>query len=86
MATLSVSSAIRSSARTKAIEDARAMQQTVIESCKKAGRDPPKYILLELIGKGSFGRVYKGYVHPNGFNDIDTFGRSLTFLWILGRM
>jgi len=24
-----------------------------------AGRDPPPYLLSELIGKGSFGRVYK---------------------------
>jgi len=60
MDTLQVSSAFRSSTKTKAEEDARAMQKSVIETCKKAGRDPPKYVLMELIGKGSFGRVYKG--------------------------
>ena len=60
MDTLQVSSALRSSTKTKAEEDARAMQKSVIEGCKKAGRDPPKYVLMELIGKGSFGRVYKG--------------------------
>jgi hypothetical protein len=60
MDTLQVSSALRSSTKTKAEEDARAMQKSVIESCTKSGRDPPKYVLMELIGKGSFGRVYKG--------------------------
>ena len=60
MDTLQASSALRSSTKTKAEEDARAMQKSVIETCKKAGRDPPKYVLMELIGKGSFGRVYKG--------------------------
>jgi hypothetical protein len=47
------------SVRTKAVEDARQMQTSVMEAAKKAGRDPPKYALLELTGKGSFGRVYK---------------------------
>ncbi|KAH8602558.1 hypothetical protein B0O99DRAFT_2319 [Bisporella sp. PMI_857] len=48
------------SIKTKAVEDAKKMQTTVLEICKKAGKDPPKYVLKELIGKGSFGRVYKG--------------------------
>jgi hypothetical protein len=60
METLQVSSAFRSSTKTKAVEDAEVMQKSVIESCNKAGRVPPKYRLMELIGKGSFGRVYKG--------------------------
>ena len=49
-----------SSVKTKAVEDARQMQAKVIEVASKAGKAPPKYALLELIGKGSFGRVYKG--------------------------
>lgn len=43
----------------KAIEDAKKMQVIVEEECQKAGQDPPAYLLQELIGKGSFGRVYK---------------------------
>jgi serine/threonine protein kinase len=43
----------------KAIEDARKMQKKVAEECNKIGKDIPKYQLSELIGKGSFGRVYK---------------------------
>ncbi|KAH8737428.1 kinase-like domain-containing protein [Ilyonectria robusta] len=43
----------------KAIEDAKKMQKVVAEQCSKAGKDTPQYHLSELIGKGSFGRVYK---------------------------
>lgn len=43
----------------KAVEEARKVQVSVTKECIEAGRDPPSYILSELIGKGSFGRVYK---------------------------
>jgi hypothetical protein len=51
--------AVRTEAKTKAVEDARKMQ-AYVEECKKSGKDPPPFGLEELIGKGSFGRVYKG--------------------------
>ncbi|KAI4598448.1 hypothetical protein KJ359_002858 [Pestalotiopsis sp. 9143b] len=43
----------------KAEEDARKMQLAVQEECAKSGKPAPDYELRELIGKGSFGRVYK---------------------------
>ena len=57
---LQVRSTELSTVKTKAIEDARHMQARVIEECTKTGKDPPPYGLVELIGKGSFGRVYMG--------------------------
>jgi len=49
--------------RGKAFEDAKKMQAVVEEECRKAGRPVPGYDLTELIGKGSFGRVYKAIDH-----------------------
>lgn len=49
-----------SSVKARALEDAQQMQLSIDDSAKKAGKVPPKYVLTELIGKGSFGRVYKG--------------------------
>jgi len=48
-----------SSTRQKAIEDARKVQASIEDECLSSGKDPPPYTLLELIGKGTFGRVYK---------------------------
>ncbi|KAK4197879.1 putative serine/threonine-protein kinase [Triangularia verruculosa] len=45
--------------RQKAMEDAKKMQASVQDECVKAGKEVPPYLLQELIGKGSFGRVYK---------------------------
>ena len=59
MATLQVRDPDFSVTKQKALEDARLMQDSVNEQCSSSGQDPPPYALTELIGKGSFGRVYK---------------------------
>ena len=48
-----------SAAKQKAIEEARTVQASVAKECADAGKEPPPYDLSELIGKGSFGRVYR---------------------------
>lgn len=48
-----------SATKQKAVDDASKMQKRVIEDCNKSGKEVPPYQLTELIGKGSFGRVYK---------------------------
>ncbi|KAK5989952.1 Serine/threonine-protein kinase nak1 [Cladobotryum mycophilum] len=48
-----------SESKQKAIEDARTAQAIVVKECAEANRNLPPYELQELIGKGSFGRVYK---------------------------
>ncbi|KAI0394833.1 putative serine/threonine protein kinase [Xylariaceae sp. FL0594] len=65
MATLQVSGFGTSASRQKAIEDAKKMQAAVQKECERTGKPVPDYRLTELIGKGSFGRVYKA-------NDIKT--------------
>lgn len=50
----------------QAREDARKMQTLVSKQCNDAGQPSPPYQLLELIGKGSFGRVYKAARESSG--------------------
>lgn len=47
-----------SSTRQKAIQDAQRVQASIYQQCATPDEVPP-YTLDELIGKGSFGRVYK---------------------------
>ncbi|TAQ89694.1 hypothetical protein B7494_g1949 [Chlorociboria aeruginascens] len=56
---LSVNRAETNPVKLKAKEDAKQMWASVMESTKKTGKPLPNYLLNELIGKGSFGRVYK---------------------------
>ena len=48
-----------SGSKTKQIQDAKKMQQVVIERASRVGSAVPPYEFMELIGKGAFGRVYK---------------------------
>ena len=59
MSHLQVRGADFSVTKAKALDDAKKMQASVKEECIKAGKEVPAYRLQELIGKGSFGRVYK---------------------------
>ncbi|KAI0432919.1 kinase-like protein [Xylaria sp. FL1042] len=59
MATLVVDAPDYSAIKQKALDDAKIMQASIGKECAEAGKDPPPYVFLELIGKGSFGRVYK---------------------------
>ncbi|KAI1275813.1 kinase-like protein [Xylaria sp. FL0933] len=59
MATLAVDASDYSVTKQKALEDAKAMQASMMKECADAHQNPPPYEFLELIGKGSFGRVYK---------------------------
>jgi hypothetical protein len=46
--------------RREAVRMAKSQEATVVEKCKRSGAAAPGYTFDELIGKGSFGRVYKG--------------------------
>lgn len=51
--------------RREAMRLAKQQEKAVAERCKRSNEDPPGYTFDELIGKGSFGRVYKGYGNPD---------------------
>ncbi|KAF2266009.1 kinase-like protein [Lojkania enalia] len=44
----------------RAIQQAKEMEALVAERAKRSGDEPPPYDFYELIGKGSYGRVFKG--------------------------
>ena len=47
--------------RREAIRLAKTQERAVADKCKRSNQDTPRYSFDELIGKGSFGRVYKGF-------------------------
>lgn len=66
MASLGDAATHYSTTRQNAIEDANKMQASVLSECAASGKEPPPYHFSELIGKGSFGRVYKARHPPSG--------------------
>ena len=58
MESLQIGVADHSKTKEKAIEDARKMQASIVVDCNNAGKEPPSDTLSELIGKGSFGKVF----------------------------
>jgi len=44
----------------RAMQQAKDMELLVAERAKRGGEEPPPYDFYELIGKGAYGRVYKG--------------------------
>jgi serine/threonine protein kinase len=59
MASLATTFTDNYSAKQNAIDEAQRVQIAVARECADVGQDAPPYHLAELIGKGSFGRVYK---------------------------
>lgn len=60
------SAAAMTAHRREAVRLAKAQEKAVSDKCVRAGQDPPGYAFDELIGKGSFGRVYKGRQRSSG--------------------
>ena len=50
------------STKGRAMQQAKDMELLVAERAKRGGEEPPPYDFYELIGKGAYGRVYKGWV------------------------
>jgi hypothetical protein len=53
----------RPNTKPKMIQAAKDMQAVVNDKAKRLGLIPPPYEFLELIGRGTFGRVFKRFVH-----------------------
>ena len=60
MSSLRVDSIKVAPTKALAVKDAKEQEKYIQELCAKLGRTPPEYQFLELTGKGSFGKVYKG--------------------------
>jgi protein-serine/threonine kinase len=52
--------------KARALQQAKEMEELVAERAKRSGEEPPPYDFYELIGKGSYGRVFKGLNRNTG--------------------
>lgn len=52
--------------KARALQQAKEMEDLVAERAKRSGEEPPPYDFYELIGKGSYGRVFKGLNRKTG--------------------
>ncbi|KAF2682803.1 cell division control protein 15 [Lentithecium fluviatile CBS 122367] len=52
--------------KARALQQAKEMEELVAERAKRTGDEPPPYDFFELIGKGSYGRVFKGQNRNTG--------------------
>jgi hypothetical protein len=52
--------AMMTGTKARAIQQAKEMETLVAERAKRSGDEPPQYDFHELIGKGAYGRVFKG--------------------------
>lgn len=51
--------------KAEAMKLAREQAAAIKEMCRRAKSEPPAYEFEELIGKGTYGRVYKGHQIPS---------------------
>ena len=54
----------------RAMQQARDMEALIAERAKRSGEEPPPYDFYELIGKGAYGRVYKGWVSQHDTENV----------------
>lgn len=60
------SAAAMTAHRREAVRLAKSQEKAVTDKCLRSGQEVPGYKFDELIGKGSFGRVYKGKQSSTG--------------------
>lgn len=63
----------------EAMRLAREQSAAVKEMCRRAKSEMPPYTFEELIGKGAYGRVYKGFVYRFFFQYVHRLTSNIDF-------